>query len=138
MRVLFLDFDGRTPRRAEGRMSADERWRTTNGPYPVLLCMPGMDYSMTVGQAMSLLRTAPRLAGRWTPPHGSPAGCGAMRSDAQGTCIAVVFGEQWPLGTHAWASYDEPTTRGHARTRQDAMDAADAALRAAGWLLEEG
>ena len=106
--------------------------------YRVVLHLHGVDHCMSVAQAMSLLRTAPRLAGRWTPPHGSPAGCGAMRSDAQGKCIAVVFGEQWPLGTHAWASYDEPTTRGHAKTRQEAQDAADAALRAAGWLLEEG
>jgi len=118
---------------------ADERWRIdadNSRKYRVVLHLHGVDHCMSVAQAMALVGSAPRLAGPWTPPHGSPAGCGAMRSDAHGKCVAVVFGEQWPLGTHEWAAY-EPTTRGRSETWQEAQDAADAALRAAGWVLDD-
>lgn len=107
------------------------------GPYPLRL---------TITEAMSLLRTAPKMAGAWPPASGP--GCGAMRADLNDRIVAVVFGALNVDGTHEWAAYDPspkvgsmsagPIKRGRAATLAEAKQAADAALRAAGWLLEEG
>lgn len=106
------------------------------GPFPLRL---------TVAEAMSMLRTAPKMAGKWPP---APPGCGAMRADLNDRIVAVVFGALNVDGTHEWAAYDPspkvgsmsagPIKRGRAATLGEAQQVADAALRAAGWLLEEG
>ena len=96
------------------------------GPYPLRL---------TVTEAMSLLRTAPKMAGKWVPVVD-----GAQRRDAAGVVAAEVWlqsinktgGETW-IGRMMSVARDVSGS-----TQQEAQDAADAALRAAGWLLEEG
>lgn len=114
--------------------------------YRVVLHLHGIDHCMSVSDAMSLLRTAPKMAGKWPPAPGP--GCGAMRADLNDRIVAVVFGALNVDGTHEWAAYDPspkvgsmsagPIKRGSAATLAEAQHAADAALRAAGWLLEEG
>jgi hypothetical protein len=112
---------------------ADERWRTTDGPYPVLLCMPGMDYSMTVGQAMALVRAAPRLAGPWEVRRDEHA----SRYDAHGAIVAKVWHQSTDAsGRECWVAR---TAVGDVAgvSLADAMVRANEALRAAGWVLDD-
>ena len=95
------------------------------GPYPLRL---------TVTEAMSLLRTAPKMAGKWETSDGADGERTAFRDDTHGKSAAVAW---YSSLMGAWYA-ETPAGIVQGNTLAEAQDAADAALRAAGWLLEEG
>lgn len=102
------------------------------GPYPLRL---------TITEAMSLLRTAPRLAGRWDMRlDDDGTAFGAFRYTATGVVAVEVWHQSTNYqGAQVWIARGASLPRDVAgATLRGAQDAADAALRAAGWLLEEG
>lgn len=95
------------------------------GPYPLRL---------TVTEAMHLLRTAPKMAGKWETSDGADGERTAFRDDTHGKSAAVAW---YSSLMGAWYA-ETPAGIVQGNTLAEAQDAADAALRAAGWLLEEG
>ncbi len=95
------------------------------GPYPLRL---------TVTEAMSLLRTAPKMAGEWETSDGADGERTAFRDDTHGKSAAVAW---YSSLMGAWYA-ETPAGIVQGNTLAEAQDAADAALRAAGWLMEEG
>lgn len=93
------------------------------GPYPLRL---------TVTEAMSLLRTAPKMAGKWERFVSS--GETMLRLGIDGMSVAAARAD----GYWSVRSSKIGTEHGTAADVEAAMQAADAALRAAGWMLEEG
>ena len=111
-------------------------WRTDDNSrkYRVVLHLHGVDHCMSVGQAMSLLRTAPKMAGKWEMSDGADGERTAFRDDTHGKSAAVAW---YSSLMGAWYA-ETPAGIVQGNTLAEAQDAADAALRAAGWLLEEG
>lgn len=109
--------------------------------WPVVLTMHGIDYCMSIPDAMALLRAAPKMGARWDDVRRD--GEGTARANIDGQCLAVVYGRaNGPSDddSRKWEIWDRNVCKrsGRAESLQAAKDAADAALRAAGWLLEEG
>ena len=99
--------------------------------YRVVLHLHGVDHCMTVAQAMPLLRTAPKMAGAWE--KFAPSGGTMLRFGPDGGSVAAARSDgYWSVRS------SRVTEHGTAADVDAAMHAADAALRAAGWLLEEG
>lgn len=93
---------------------------------------------LTPAQCLALLRAAPRVAGEWEPPIPNPyPELGAARAGADGRCVAVVYGECRGDDGRFWETYvdGKRAASGKSPSLTAAKSAADAALRAAGWLL---
>jgi hypothetical protein len=104
--------------------------------------------SLTPAQSLALLRAAPRVAGAWVDATETHAVEGVTKRLVEfrytDTAIGILnVGDVWekPEGDgYAWIAnvardvYSAQAT-GEAPTQAEARTAADAALRAAGWLL---
>ena len=116
-------------------------WRIGNGKHCVILDLGREEYALTVAQAMELVWSAPRLGGPWEQ-HEPCDECGCARSAVDGSALAVVYGRV--NGTEdderRWQVWNgkEYVAHGRGNTKAEAKAAADAALRAAGYLLDDG
>lgn len=120
-------------------------WTVNKGSrYPVELRIGGTEFCLTVAQAMDLLRGAPKLAGRWERVRSSitPDGTSWKRLSALvggqpkgGGNTAAMAHENMMRSFTSW-NYETSKHTGH-RNIEDAKAAADAALRAAGWALDD-
>lgn len=101
---------------------------------PVRIIIGGIGYCLTITDAMSLLRTAPKMAGKWE--HGARDYDGAptsKRRDSFGHVVAAVV-----VGSERWWACAPDFDMTDMTIDDDGRALCDAALRAAGWLLEEG
>lgn len=110
-------------------------WRINEGSrHPVVLTLGDVEHCMTVARAMALVASAPKLAGAWEQIESRP-GEQWQRRGAGGSSVAYAAG-----GAGAWwRAYDGPVLYGDdAASLAAAKAAADAALREAGWVLDDG
>jgi len=99
-------------------------------PVHILLAGPcAFPLRLTITEAMSLLRTAPKMATAWEYRDESPVW---RRRDMHGNEVAAVF-----AFAGVWWRRVDDMNGSESESVEAARDAADAALRAAGWLLEE-
>lgn len=111
-------------------------WRIDEGSrYPVTLTLGGADHRMTVARAMALVAGAPKMAGAWhAVPSDEPT---LTRRDGRDTPLAYVHrGGREQLWW--WRAFSGAMQGGPCATLDEAKAAADAALRAAGWVLDDG
>jgi hypothetical protein len=94
--------------------------------------------SLTPSQTMRLLQCAPRVVSHWRRLYPEPQ-YGAARKRPDGSAAAIIFG-RWngPGDQRRWETYTDdgmPIARGECTSFDIACDAADAELRAAGFIL---